>query len=328
MLGGHGAVGDAHDGVGTGGEYPQFFLPAIQLVREGEAHAGALADPVGLHGPDPLRPARQLVEVGQQRFGVLRDAEVIAGNFALLDHGAGAPAAPVDDLFVGQHGLVDRVPVHHLGFLVGNAFLQHAQKQPLVPPVVIRLAGGEFPAPVYPQPQRLQLLLHVGDVVVSPPGRRHPVLDGGILGRQPEGIPAHGLQHVVAAHLVPAGEHVANGVVAHVSHVQLAGRVGEHRQAVILGPALVRLRGKSVVIRPVLPGALFNLVGLVLRLHGSVCFRMNFKGGNYTLDTARMIHALSTAGSRSRDLHRTPPRRASPPAVGRSPALTYNRPRQ
>ena len=209
----------------------------------------ALADPVGLHGLHALGPARQLVEVGQQFFRVLGDAEVVAGDLALFHQRAGAPAAAVDHLFVGQHGLVHRVPVHHLRLLVGDAFFQHAQEQPLVPLVIVGLAGGDLARPVDAQPQRLQLLLHVGDVVVSPLRGRHLVLDGGVLGGQAEGIPAHGLQHAVAAHLVPAGEHVADGVVAHMAHVQLARRVGEHGQAVILGLAgFLARRGRSAVL--------------------------------------------------------------------------------
>ena len=260
MLGGHGAEGDAHDGVGAGGEHPQ---PAVvdqratvvaDVVREGKAHTGALADPVRLHGLHAFGPALKRVEIVQQFVGVLRDAEVVTGNFTLFDRRTGAPAAAVDHLFVGQHGLVDRVPVHDLGLLVGDALFQHAQEQPLVPLVVGRLAGGQFAAPVDGEAQRLQLLLHVGDVVVRPLRRRHRVLDRRVLGRQTEGVPAHGLQHVVAAHAVEAGQHVADGVVAHMAHVQLARRVGEHRQAVVLRAARVFDRPEGVRRVPVLPG--------------------------------------------------------------------------
>ncbi len=154
MLGGDGAEGHAHDGVGAGGEHPEFFLLAVEFVGKGEAHAGALADPVGLHGLDPLGPARQGVERAEQFVGVLGDGEVVAGNFALLDHRAGAPAAAFDHLLVGQHGLVHRVPVHHLGLLVGDALFQHAQEQPLVPLVILGRAGGQLALPVEGKAQR------------------------------------------------------------------------------------------------------------------------------------------------------------------------------
>ncbi len=234
MFGGDGAEGHAHDGVGAGGEYPQMLVPAVELVGKGEAHADALADPVGLHGLDPLRPARQRVERREQLVGIFRDGQVVAGDLALLDHRAGAPAPALDDLFVGQHGLVDRVPIHHLGLLVGDALFQHAQEQPLVPLVVLGRAGRQFALPVEGETQRLELLLHVGDVVPGPLRRRYPVLHRGVLRRQAESVPAHGLQDVVALHPVVAGEHIADGIVPHVPHVQLARRIGEHRQAVVL----------------------------------------------------------------------------------------------
>ena len=66
-----------------------------------------------LHRLHALGPAGQLVEAVEQLVGVLRDAQVVHRDLALLDRRAGAPAAPVDHLLVGEHGLVDRIPVHH-----------------------------------------------------------------------------------------------------------------------------------------------------------------------------------------------------------------------
>jgi hypothetical protein len=211
VLGRHGAEGHAHDGVGAGGEHvhlavaDQRAVVAPDVVREGEAHALALADPVFLHQPHLVGPAGEggLVvadlDMVQQLLGVVGDLQVVAGDLALFHHGAGAPALAVDHLLVGQHGLVHRVPVHHLGLAVGDALFQHLQEQPLVPLVVLGVAGGDLAAPVDGQPHRLHLLLHVGDVVVGPLGGRHAVLQRRVLGRQAEGVPAHGHEHVVAA---------------------------------------------------------------------------------------------------------------------------------
>ena len=95
-------------------------------MREGKAHALALADPVFLHQLDPFRPAGKLgLHMVKQLRGVVRDLQVIPRDLALFHRRAGAPALAVDHLLVGQHGLVDRVPVDDLGFAVGNAFFQH-----------------------------------------------------------------------------------------------------------------------------------------------------------------------------------------------------------
>ena len=90
-------------------------LVVADVVREREAHADALADPVGLHRLHALGPAGHLVEVREQLLGVVGDLQVVHRDFALLDRRAGAPADAVDDLLVGEHRLVDRIPVDHAG---------------------------------------------------------------------------------------------------------------------------------------------------------------------------------------------------------------------
>ena len=73
-------------------------------------------------------------------------------------------------------------------------------------------------------------------------------LDGVLLGRQAEGVPAHRVQHVEAAHpLVPAQD-VGGGVAFGMADVQPgAAGVGEHVQDVELGAARDRgrRRGRS-----------------------------------------------------------------------------------
>src|SRR5690606_35074841 len=196
-----------------------FAADARHIVGEADLHAARLADPVALHGLDLFRPAGQIVQALQQFIGVGGDLEVIHRDFALLDQRARTPATTVDDLLVGQHGLVDLVPVHGTVLAVDHALLIQTGEQPLLPAVVVGLAGGDFARPVHGQAQRLELGLHVLDVLVGPLGRRHLVLHRGVFRRHAEGVPAHGLQHVLAQHALVAGNHVADGVVAHVAHV-------------------------------------------------------------------------------------------------------------
>ena len=278
MLGCDGAKCHAHDGVSACGEdiHPAIANQRARRIRnsvgERKAHAFTFADPVFLHQAHPLGPA---VECGlvaahlhmvEQLLRVVGDLEVIAWNLALFDRRAGAPALAVDDLFVGQHSLVHRIPVHDLGLAVGDAFFQHLQEQPLVPLVVTRIAGRDFTTPVNGQPHRLHLLFHVSDVVVSPLGRRHAVFQRGILGRQAKRIPAHRHQDVVALHAQVAGEHVVDGVVAHMAHVQLAAGVRQHGAGVVFLAACVF--GHAVGIKGVpvgLRAALYvNVVVFVL----------------------------------------------------------------
>ena len=141
----------AHDGVGARGEdiHPaivnQFAAASPDVMREGKTNAFGLADPVFLHQLDALGPAGQSgLDLLQQLIGVVCDLEVIPRNFALFHFGAGAPAFAVNHLFIGQHGLIDGVPIDDLGLAVGNAFFQHLQEQPLVPLVVTGIAGGNL----------------------------------------------------------------------------------------------------------------------------------------------------------------------------------------
>ena len=163
---------------------------------------------------------------------------------------AGAPAAAVDDLLVCQHRPVDRIPVDRPGGPVGQALLPHAQEQQLLPAVVGRIAGRKLALPVDRESQLHDLGAHLVDVGCGPLGRVPPLADGGVLGRQPEGVPAHRLQDVAAVHAPVPGQCIADRVVAHVSHVQPAGGVGQHRQAVVLAAAVAFLGAKAPCILP------------------------------------------------------------------------------
>ena len=205
----------------------------------------------------------------QQLLRVVGNGQVVAGNLALFYQRAGAPAAPVDHLLIGQHGLIDRVPVHDLGLAVGNALVQHLQEQPLVPLVVLGVAGGDFAAPVDGQAHRLHLLFHVRNVVVRPLGRRHLVLQGSVFCGQTEGIPTHGHQDVVALHAQLAREHVIDGVVAHVAHVQLARGVGQHGTGIELFLVAVLYDTVGISGGPVVVRSALDLNVVVFVLHGA-----------------------------------------------------------
>ena len=84
----------------------------------------------------------------------------------------------------------------------------------------------------------------------------------GVLGGEAERVPAHGVQHGIAARPPVAGHHVAQGVVADVPHVDFAAGVGEHLQHVVFRLAV----GGHVIdaeTPPLGPGALPARLGLV-----------------------------------------------------------------
>ena len=186
----------------------------------------------------------------QQLLRVLRDLEDPLAHLALLDNSAGAPAAAIDHLLVGEHGHVDRVPVEVALLALGEARAHEVEEHLLLMLVVAGIAGGDLAAPIERQAHRLKLLLHRGDVVVGPGLGMDAALDGGVLRRHAEGVPAHRVQHRIAARAHETGDHVAHGVVAHMPHVDAPGRIGEHLQDVILpGRRLAGLGGPCERVR-------------------------------------------------------------------------------
>ena len=86
------------------------------------------------------------------------------------------------------------------------------------------------------------------------------VLDGRVLGGEAKGVEAHGVQHVIAAHTGLARHGVADGVVARVAHVEVARRVREHLEDVLLGLGGVLVGLVELLVFPgLLPLGLYGL---------------------------------------------------------------------
>ena len=257
----------AENRVGPGGEHGDRLAAGLPFaIHQGEIKLGAAgaADPVGLHRAHPLRPALQLREVIEQLVGVGGDLQEPLPQLPLLHEGAGTPGASLPiHLLVGQHRLVHRIPVHRGFAPVGEPRLQELEEQPLGPAVVVAVAGGHFPIPVDRETELTQLLPHRGDVAVGPiPGFDAP-LDGSVLCWQAEGIPAHRVEHPVAAQPRCAGDHVCDHVVAHMAHVQVPRRIGEHREGIETGAIRFRRRVVEALLGPGLLPVAFNLLGPV-----------------------------------------------------------------
>ena len=199
------------------------------LDHEVDLGARRPADPVALHRQHPVRPvAFQRLRVLQQPVGVLGDLEVPLGQHPADDLGA-APLAPaVDDLLVGQHGLVLGAPVDVAALAVGQPPLVEPQEQPLVPAVVLGVAGRQPPRPVErrrvpAEGRRLRL-----DVLVRPVRGVRVVPDRRVLRGQPERVPPDRVQHVLPAQEPVPGHRVADRVRLGMPHVQVARWVREH----------------------------------------------------------------------------------------------------
>ncbi len=216
------------------------------LEFEEDARAFRTADPVLLHQPDLFRPALQRVEAFEEFVGEVGDLQEPLRQLTPLDGGARAPATAVDHLLVREHGVVDRVPVHHALLAADETRVEHVEEERLFVAVIFGVAGRELAGPVDGEADGLELLAHRRDVVVGPALRMDVLLHRRVFGRHAEGVPAHRVKHVETARLPVARDHVAHGVIADMTHVDAPRRIGEHLQNIIFGPAVSAVAGQEV----------------------------------------------------------------------------------
>ncbi len=179
----------------------------------------ALADPVFLHRADLFGPVVQRGKAFEQFVGKVGDLQKPLVQLALFHQRARAPTAPVDHLFVGQHGVIHRVPVDRRFLAVNKVCCIKIEEQRLFVAVIFGLTRGNLAAPIEREAQPLQLRFHVGDVFARPAAGVDALFHCRIFGGHPESIPAHRVQHFMAAHPLIAGQHIAHRVIAHVPDV-------------------------------------------------------------------------------------------------------------
>ena len=236
--------------------------------RECKLKTARFADPVRLHQFDLGRPVVQRVQRFQQFVGIVGNLEEPLRQFTAFDQRTRAPAATVFNLLVRQNRHVDRVPVHDGVLAVDQTFFKEIKEQRLLLAVVFRIAGGEHARPVQTKAKRFHLGNHRVDVVIGPRFGVAVRCHRRVFCRHPEGVKAHRVQNVVARRQFIARDHVAHGVVADVTDVDAARRIGEHLKHIILG---LVFRAHGFEGFGLIPGSLplwFDLGGCVTR-HGS-----------------------------------------------------------
>ncbi len=211
-----------------------------------------------------------MVQGLQKLFGKIGDLQKPLGEFALFNHGAGAPAASVDHLFVGQYRLIDRIPVDEGDLALHQAGLHEVNEHGLFVAIVGGIAGGDLAAPIQRQAHGFELAAHGGNIFIGPGFGMHAALDGGVFSRHAEGVPAHGMKHIEAAGPLEARNDVAHRVIAHMAHVDAPGGVRKHFQNIILGPGRIFLRFEATFLGPKFLPAGFCLAGIIsFRCHSA-----------------------------------------------------------
>ena len=124
-------------------------------------------------------------------------------------------------------------------FSISEPFFPHLDEEPLVPPVVVRIAASDFPLPGIGEAYAPQLGFHVVDVRKRPFLGVGTVLEGGILRRKPQCIPANRMKDVEPSHSFESSNDVNDRVIAHVPHMNSSRRIGQHGQAIELRAARI-----------------------------------------------------------------------------------------
>jgi hypothetical protein len=240
MLSGNRHERRAKQGVGPGGK--DLDLGHVgERLGQGKADAGPLGatDPVFLHVQDFVGPlALELPTIVEDLLGVLGNPQEPLGQLALMNHRLTAPAQAVFDLLIGEHRGTGRTPVDERAFAIGEALFEHLDEDALLVDEVLGLAGRQLVGPVVGLSDAVERSLHRLDVLDGPVARMNLGFDGGVFGRQTERIPAHRIQDAVSLHAVGAGQHIANRVIANVTHVEPSRGIRKHLHDEILGPGI------------------------------------------------------------------------------------------
>ena len=205
------------------------------------------ADPIGLHQAHFFRPALQSVQRAQQLFRMVRDFQKPLRQLFLLDRRARAPALAVNHLLIGQHGLVDRVPIDRAFAPLHQTGVKEIQKHGLFMGVIRSVASGELARPINRQAELFQLRPHGVNIGVSPGAGMRAFFHRRIFRRHAERVPPHRVQNIKPLRFFEARHHIAHGVIAHMTHMDAARRIGKHFQHVIFRFAAIgRFGGKTV----------------------------------------------------------------------------------
>ena len=265
MFRGQNHVGYAEQRVRTRGVNLKLLFEVLNL--KGHFRTGGTADPVLLHQLYLFRPARHFVQVLQQTIRIIGNLQIPLRQALLCHRCVAALTAAVHYLLVRQYGLAARTPVYRIVLLVCQSLVIELDENPLHPLVILFLASGNFPVPVVAEAQALQLTVHFRNVAVRPNCRMNIILNSRVFCRQSEGVPSHRMQNIVSLQSLETCNYVSDGVVPHMSHVQLTGRIRKHFQNVILLFVVILHGLERIFFFPYVLPLLFNFCEIVLFLH-------------------------------------------------------------
>ena len=258
-------VGYAEQRVRTSGINLKLLAEVLNL--KGHLRTGGTANPVLLHQLYLFRPARHFVQILQQAIRIIGNLQIPLGQALLCNRRVATLTAAVYDLLVRQYGLTAWTPVHRIVLLVCQSLVVELNENPLHPLVIFFLTGSNLSIPVVAEAQALQLTVHFRNVAVRPNCRVNIIFNGRVFCRQSKGVPSHRMQNIVSLQSLETCNYVSDGVVPHMPHVQLAGRIWKHFQNIILFFVVILYGLERIFFFPYVLPLLFNFCEIVLFLH-------------------------------------------------------------
>ncbi len=256
-----------HQPIGVGGDAEHPLAEGNPLDRMAAPFAFAVDDFfIGEDGAEGRAPVDGgFVLIGEAVL-VLITAD---GGFALSADFGGNRQFGNGSAFAGPFHAVGTGPLV-VGVVPG---VEELEKNPLGPAVVIGVGGGELAVPVVAEAEHFQLTAESADIFLGRDARMGAGFDGVLFGGKAEGVPAHGVEDVLAAHALVTADDVGRRVAFRVSDVEaVAGGVGEHIKHVQLAGCfrgrLVGSGERGVPVPVGLPLG-FDAFGVVTR-HGGL----------------------------------------------------------
>ena len=216
------------------------------------------------------------VQVREKPVGILGNFEhPLAFNLS-YNLASAAFANAAYHLFVGKHAFAGGTPVNRHLFFVGKTLFVKLQKDPLGPLIILRVGGVYLARPVKREAQTFKLALKVLDVVFGYCFGVNMVFNGEVFGGKTKGVPTHGVQNVIAAKPLFAGDNIKRGVRTGVPDVKpLPRRIGKLHQRVIFFFVAVVLRGKALGFIPDVLPLFFNRFKIVTHYFSPLCYCIN-----------------------------------------------------
>ena len=254
-----------------------------QLVARGRGKinfgTGGTSDPVFLLRLDALRVINQ-VKVINQALGVSGNLQHPLG-LNLADYFTAATFADaVDNLFVGENAFAGGTPVYGHLFFICEAVLEHLQKNPLGPLIILRVGCVNLARPVERKTQRLKLAFEPCHILFCDNGGVNVVFNRVVFAGKTERIPPDGVKHVVALHAAFARNDIHCRVRTGMADVQALPRwIWELNQRIILWFAGIVGSMESPRLFPAVLPLFFNLFRIVFHCHSPLFLDSESKAG-------------------------------------------------